>query len=92
MLDLYAFRSQSKCVITRIEFFIIFDIEMLVCFRICIRLLFFFFSFAVVTGATDGIGKSYAKHLAKQGKNIILISRNQSRLERVAAEIGEICI
>lgn len=32
-------------------------------------------SFAVVTGATDGIGKSYAKQLAKQGKNIILISR-----------------
>lgn len=43
----------------------------------------------VVTGATDGIGKSYAKQLAKQGINIILISRTQAKLDSVAAEIGE---
>lgn len=42
----------------------------------------------MVTGATDGIGKSYAKLLAKEGLNIILVSRTQSKLERVAAEIG----
>lgn len=47
----------------------------------------FFFSL-VVTGATDGIGKSYAKKLAQQGMNIILISRTQAKLEMVAAEIG----
>lgn len=43
----------------------------------------------MVTGATDGIGKSYAKQLAKQGLNIILISRSQAKLESVASEIGE---
>lgn len=42
----------------------------------------------VVTGATDGIGKSYARLLAKQGINIILISRTQAKLETVAKEIG----
>lgn len=42
----------------------------------------------MVTGATDGIGKSYAKLLAKQGLNIILVSRTQAKLEMVAAEIG----
>jgi len=43
---------------------------------------------AVVTGATDGIGKAYAKQLAKQGLNVALISRTQSKLETVAAEIA----
>lgn len=44
----------------------------------------------MVTGATDGIGKSYARQLAKQGFNIILISRTQAKLETVAAEIGKL--
>lgn len=48
----------------------------------------FFSIFLVVTGATDGIGKSYAKQLAQQGFNIILISRTQAKLETVAKEIG----
>ncbi|XP_045174346.2 very-long-chain 3-oxoacyl-CoA reductase-like isoform X1 [Mercenaria mercenaria] len=42
---------------------------------------------AVVTGATDGIGKEYAIKLASFGMNIVLISRTQSKLEQVAAEI-----
>lgn len=53
-------------------------------------MLFFFLIFSVVTGATDGIGKSYAKLLAKQGFNIILISRTQAKLETVAKEIGNL--
>ncbi|XP_063608342.1 inactive hydroxysteroid dehydrogenase-like protein 1 [Penaeus indicus] len=44
---------------------------------------------AVVTGCTDGIGKEYAKELAKTKMNIVLISRTQSKLEKVAAEISE---
>lgn len=48
------------------------------------------FIFSVVTGATDGIGKSYAKQLAKQGFNIILISRTQAKLDTVAKEIGNL--
>lgn len=44
-------------------------------------------SWAVVTGATDGIGKAYAKALAKKGLNVVLISRTRTKLEEVAKEI-----
>ncbi|XP_055915170.1 very-long-chain 3-oxoacyl-CoA reductase [Eupeodes corollae] len=44
---------------------------------------------AVITGATDGIGKAYAKALAKKGLNIVLISRSSSKLETVAKEISD---
>ncbi|XP_002733501.1 very-long-chain 3-oxoacyl-CoA reductase-B-like [Saccoglossus kowalevskii] len=42
---------------------------------------------AVVTGATDGIGKAYAKQLAAKGINIVLISRTLTKLQSVAMEI-----
>eukprot|EP00501_MAST-03F_sp_TOSAG23-6_P000541 GSMAST32.ASY1.ANO1.561.1 assembled CDS len=41
---------------------------------------------AVVTGATDGIGKALAVELARRGLSIVLISRTQSRLDAAAAE------
>ena len=37
-------------------------------------------SWAVVTGATDGIGLGFCKVLAKMGFNIVLISRNVDKL------------
>ncbi|XP_051750195.1 hydroxysteroid (20-beta) dehydrogenase 2 [Ctenopharyngodon idella] len=43
---------------------------------------------AVVTGATSGIGQAYAEELAKRGLNIVLISRSEEKLHRVAKEIG----
>ncbi|XP_070551325.1 very-long-chain 3-oxoacyl-CoA reductase-like [Ptychodera flava] len=42
---------------------------------------------AAVTGCTDGIGKAYAEELASKGLNIVLLSRSQEKLERVAKEI-----
>lgn len=39
---------------------------------------------AVVTGATDGIGKSYAEELARRGFAMMLISRSQDKLDDVA--------
>lgn len=42
---------------------------------------------ALVTGATDGIGKAYAFALAKRGLNIILVSRTPFKLQNVAADI-----
>ena len=42
---------------------------------------------AVVTGATDGIGKAYAKALARKGLSIVLISRTPERLAAAAAEV-----
>lgn len=44
---------------------------------------------AVVTGSTDGIGKEYARELARRGMSILLISRTQEKLNKVATEIGE---
>ncbi|XP_012216344.1 very-long-chain 3-oxoacyl-CoA reductase [Linepithema humile] len=42
---------------------------------------------AVITGATDGLGKAFAKALAKKGLDIVLVSRSMSKLKDAAAEI-----
>lgn len=58
--------------------------------NICVYFIHIYYLFLiVVTGATDGIGKAYARELAKQGMNIILVSRTKAKLESVAAEIGK---
>jgi 17beta-estradiol 17-dehydrogenase / very-long-chain 3-oxoacyl-CoA reductase len=44
-------------------------------------------SWAIVTGATDGIGKAMAFELAKKGCNIILISRTLSKLNECKDEL-----
>jgi 17beta-estradiol 17-dehydrogenase / very-long-chain 3-oxoacyl-CoA reductase len=44
---------------------------------------------AVITGASDGIGKEYALQLAKKGFNVALISRTQSKLDALAEEIQD---
>nr|XP_002733503.1 PREDICTED: estradiol 17-beta-dehydrogenase 12-B-like [Saccoglossus kowalevskii] len=44
-------------------------------------------AWAVITGATDGIGKAYAQQLAEKGINIVLISRTLEKLQNVAQEI-----
>jgi len=46
-----------------------------------------FGKWAIVTGATDGIGKAYAKALAKKGMSIVLISRTEAKLKAVKEEI-----
>jgi short-subunit dehydrogenase len=42
---------------------------------------------ALVTGATSGIGYELAKLLAKDGKDLIIIARDENRLEQVKTEI-----
>ncbi|XP_062110535.1 very-long-chain 3-oxoacyl-CoA reductase 1-like [Humulus lupulus] len=44
-------------------------------------------SWAVVTGATDGIGKALAFELASKGLNLVLVGRNPSKLEATSMEI-----
>lgn len=44
---------------------------------------------AVVTGATDGIGKVYVEELARKGFAVILISRSQDKLDDVARQLEE---
>ncbi|QSZ31861.1 hypothetical protein DSL72_001430 [Monilinia vaccinii-corymbosi] len=44
-------------------------------------------TWAVVTGASDGLGKEYAIQLAQKGFNIVLVSRTESKLQTLASEI-----
>jgi len=46
-----------------------------------------FGKWAVITGATDGIGKGYAMALAKKGMNVLLVSRTEAKLKAVKEEI-----
>ncbi|MDR2710991.1 MAG: SDR family NAD(P)-dependent oxidoreductase, partial [Burkholderiales bacterium] len=44
-------------------------------------------SWALITGAGDGLGKAFARELARCGFNLILVSRTQSRLDRLKDEM-----
>jgi len=44
-------------------------------------------SWVLVTGATDGIGKEFCEQFAKLGFNIILVSRNEEKLQITKNEI-----
>jgi 17beta-estradiol 17-dehydrogenase / very-long-chain 3-oxoacyl-CoA reductase len=46
-------------------------------------------AWAVVTGATDGIGREFAVQLAKAGFNTYLAARNTALLSSTAEELGE---
>lgn len=40
-----------------------------------------------MTGATDGLGKAYARQLAGRGMDVVLVSRTQAKLDATADEI-----
>ena len=46
-------------------------------------------SYAVITGASSGIGAEFSKMLAQSGYHLILVARRRERLEQLAAKIKE---
>ncbi len=50
---------------------------------------------ALIAGASDGVGLAFAKRLAREGLNLILVARNQAKLDGAATELralGAECI
>jgi 17beta-estradiol 17-dehydrogenase / very-long-chain 3-oxoacyl-CoA reductase len=44
-------------------------------------------TWALITGASDGLGKAFARELARYGFNLLLVSRTEEKLSRLQAEL-----
>ncbi|CAD8186763.1 unnamed protein product [Paramecium pentaurelia] len=44
-------------------------------------------SWAVVTGGTDGIGKEFCIELAKQGFNIVIVAKNEQKMNELSQQL-----
>lgn len=44
---------------------------------------------ALITGASAGLGKAFAHHVAREGMNVVLVARRQALLEELAGAIAK---
>ena len=66
--------------------------QMVICFAPWVKPVDFstFGKWTVITGATDGIGKEYAKQIAAQGQNLVIVGRNSEKLAATKSEIEKL--
>ncbi len=46
---------------------------------------------AIITGASQGLGKAMAKAFARAGMNLFLIARNEEKLQKLCEELQPVC-
>ncbi len=46
---------------------------------------------ALITGASSGLGEEFAKQLASQGCNLVLVARSEGKLSQLAAAVRQSC-
>jgi len=44
---------------------------------------------ALVTGASEGLGRAFAKRLAGDGYQVVAVARNEARLQKLVVELGD---